>query len=538
MKDLLITEENKSMLPIEYFSSSSIQEFITNPYSFFTKYVLYDWEDKKGVALFIGTACHAALEYYYNEKAIVLENRKKENIYNTKDFEKFKNKLSILKENPQDNKEEIKKLENIFKNIKLPDQEQIQNLAMAKFIKLIWYQEKKGLEELAEKKKFDFKTFFEHYQDLEIKPEIIKELEAEIEKLTEIAEIAELPPEDFEKINNDIIEKNTSITKLKDYIIRAEGFYKSHWITAEKLEYYKALYIDYWVIKTTITDKKEKVINDSYKKILIAINNYFDAINAGIIPDYKPLGTEIKVIGSIENIPVPLKWSMDLIAYEEKETEAYPIDHKFVSQPTLPEVPEITITLENGKIVKLPNLPAGYIIQAGTYRIIAKEFLGYKPKKVIYDEVLKSIANPASGLVKKDLVKLLEENQEKIEEINKTREEKIAWNSKTKNEDMVEILVELEILKKPTMVNRVIIDFEKYPELDQIFLELYKRVLNQIWVMSIYDLPLDFLPNFKADFSGAGSWTSFQKLALEGKNWKAAALSNSPEVEEIKKVDF
>jgi len=137
MKDLLITEENKSMLPIEYFSSSSIQEFITNPYSFFTKYVLYDWEDKKGVALFIGTACHAALEYYYNEKAIVLENRKKENIYNTKDFEKFKNKLSILKENPQDNKEEIKKLENIFKNIKLPDQEQIQNLAMAKFIKLI-----------------------------------------------------------------------------------------------------------------------------------------------------------------------------------------------------------------------------------------------------------------------------------------------------------------------------------------------------------------------------------------------------------------
>lgn len=449
---MLITQENKEKLPFKYFSPSSIIEFLTNEKSFFEKYIKYNWSEKTWPALIIGTAYHSALEFYYQ---------------------------SII-----DNKKDPKQL--------IKTDSEVINEALNSITKNFSYYEKRGLEKLIDTKnyelhkkadwkdfiKINFEKWYEKYlfllsADIGAIEYIQSELdiyELELKKMEEKSDnIEELKKDNinYSKIMADINSNKKILAQLQDPITRAEfTVYKNGFITLEEIEDYKNYFIDFWK-----TGSKSKAQAD----LLIAVNNYLE----NKPDDIDPIEVEANhtwLFSDFEWVEMPLgiKWKMDLLA-RNKKGELIIIDHKCVS----------AFWQKNG----------AYELQASAYYFVTQALMGEKPKKMIFNECIKKSLSASKGYLKKDLVLLCEQNQLEA-----------GW----KVEDLQIRLIDAWILKNPSPINPIIIDFEEEPEIIQAFIEIYKQILNRSFYYFI-DKQFKFIPNIKADYTGESSWADFKK---------------------------
>lgn len=291
--------------------------------------------------------------------------------------------------------------------------------------------------------------------------------------------------------NEKIIAEKTEFEKFLLFFTDRETkeieFLKSFWITDEEIQEAKKSYIDWWKTQNQTT---------ALIDLEILIKNYFDNL-----PNYKEvLYSEINETVEIcdldgEVLPLPLKWVIDLIIKDDQENICI-VDHKSVSSFT-----------------DLTKWKAIYEIQAGAYFFIAWAITWQRPKKMIFDEVLKWEAkvqykkDPTRKLLQADLKELADANG-------------IEYDKKVKNEELIKMLLSAWVLEYTKTLNSVVIDYDEQPEIITVFLEIYKIIINRLAIMASTDAAFDFLPNPFADFSGENSWLDFKSWINTWKTWK------------------
>lgn len=131
---------------------------------------------------------------------------------------------------------------------------------------------------------------------------------------------------------------------------------------------------------------------------------------------------------------------------------------------------------------------------------------------MVFDEVKKG-KQTFGKFLKSDLQKMMQENSE-------VSDKHPNWEKNLNVAELQKILVEEKIIEGDPVFNRVVIDFEENPEIVTAFITIYKVVLNRLAIMSLYDVPLEFLPNPFADYSGEESWVRFKETLDDSKTWK------------------
>ncbi len=339
----------------------------------------------------------------------------------------------------------------------------------------------------------------------------LTELVAEKLNKKQQAEWASLKPKDFEAIKDEIDsqiegEENKIYSELEKFLLihndienREIELLKSFKITDEEIKEAKSRYIDWGKTQNPLTSQID---------VETVVKNYFDNI-----PNYKEvLYSEIKETVEIcdlegEVLPLPLKWALDLIV-RDAEGKICIVDHKGVS---------FFADLEKGK--------AQYELQAGAYFFIAWAITGERPQKMIFDETLKGEAkvqckeDPSRKLLQADLKELADANG-------------IEYEKYVKNAELIEMLLAAWVLEYTKTLKPVVIDYDETPEIITAFLEIYKIVLNRLWIMAIMDVPFEFLPNPFADFSWEESWKDFKWGLDNSRSWKD--LMQEKEESEIK----
>lgn len=137
--------------------------------------------------------------------------------------------------------------------------------------------------------------------------------------------------------------------------------------------------------------------------------------------------------------------------------------------------------------------------------------MGKKIKKAIIIEVLKREPKVGADLKKPDLQKIMKDNKLPI-----TKEVQLKTKVGTKDltiDEMKDILLEKDLIKRDSPLNIIEIDFEEEPEIIQAFIETYKEILNRSYHYFI-GKTIKFLPNPKADFTGIESWEDFKQETI------------------------
>jgi hypothetical protein len=86
----------------------------------------------------------------------------------------------------------------------------------------------------------------------------------------------------------------------------------------------------------------------------------------------------------------------------------------------------------------------------------------------------------------------------------------IKYEKNVKNAELITKLLDAGVLEYTKTLKPIIIDFDENPEVITAFLAIYKIILNRLAIMTITDLPFEFLPNPFSDFSGEESWQDFK----------------------------
>lgn len=288
--------------------------------------------------------------------------------------------------------------------------------------------------------------------------------------------LTEKQKEEWEKLKETNDRENKEIELLRSF-----------WITDEEVQEAKKRYIEWWKTQNPAT---------AILDVETLIKNYFDNL-----PNYKNvLYSEIKETIEIfdldgEVLPLPLKWILDLIIRDD-EGNICIVDHKRV-----------------GSFTDITKWKASYELQAGAYFFIAWAITGERPKKMIFDEVLKWEAkvickeDPSRKLLQADLKELADANG-------------IKYEKNVKNAELITKLLDAGVLEYTKTLKPIIIDFDENPEVITAFLAIYKIILNRLAIMTITDLPFEFLPNPFSDFSGEESWQDFKAWLDTTKSWK------------------
>lgn len=310
---------------------------------------------------------------------------------------------------------------------------------------------------------------------------------------------ASLKPKDFETIKDEIDsqiegEENKTYSEYEKFLLiyndiesRELELLKSFWLTDDEIQEAKKRYIDWGKTQSPAT-----AIID----VETVVKNYFDNI-----PNYKEvLYSEIKETVEIcdldgEVLPLPLKWALDLIVRDD-EGNICIVDHKWV-----------------WSFEDLTKWKASYELQAGAYFFIAWAITGERPKKMIFDETLKG---EAKVVWKEDENrKLLQADLKELADAHGIEYEKYV-----KNVELIEMLLAAGVLEYTKTLKPIIIDYDENPDVITAFLEIYKIVLNRLWIMAIMDVPFEFLPNPFSDFSWEDSWLDFKQGLDTSRSWK------------------
>lgn len=318
------------------------------------------------------------------------------------------------------------------------------------------------------------------------------------EKLTEKQqkEWASLKPKDIKEFlapgeDEKIIAEKTELEKFllihTDIESREIELLKSFWITDEEIQEAKTKYIDWGKTQNPAT---------ALLDVETVVKNYFDNL-----PNFKQvLYSEIKETVEIcdlegEILPLPIKWVLDLIVRDEDDKICI-VDHKWVSF-----------------FADLTKWKASYELAAGAYFFIAWAITGERPAKMIFNETLKG--NAKVVWKEDENRKLLQADLKELADANG-----IEYDKYVKNVELIEMLLEAGVLEYTKTLKPIVIDYEETPEVITAFLEIYKIVLNRLWIMAIMDVPFEFLPNPFSDFSWEDSWLDFKEGLDTSRSWK------------------
>ncbi len=348
-----------------------------------------------------------------------------------------------------------------------------QNMTVSEFAKRNLFEEIRANENLGLSEIAAEKLTKKQQEDwAKLQPKDIKEFLAPGEDEKTIAEKTEF--EKFLLIHNDIESRELELLK-------------SFGLTDEEIQEAKTRYIDWGKTQNPLT-----AIID----VETVVKNYFDNI-----PNYKEvLYSEVKETVEIcdldgEVLPLPLKWALDLIVRDDQGKICI-VDHKWV-----------------WSFADLTKWKASYELQAGAYFFIAWAITWERPTKMIFDETLKG---DAKVVCKEDPTrKLLQADLKELADVNGIEYEKYV-----KNAELIEMLLTAGVLEYTKTLKPIIIDYDETPEIITAFLEIYKIVLNRLWIMAIMDVPFEFLPNPFSDFSWEESWLDFKEGLDTSRSWK------------------
>ena len=149
---------------------------------------------------------------------------------------------------------------------------------------------------------------------------------------------------------------------------------------------------------------------------------------------------------------------------------------------------------------------------------------------MIFDEVVKTAPSAGVGLLQPELRKLCEKHN-------------IDWatgnNGKYMTNDLMkEALVKVGEIEKPQARKPIVIDYTERPDVVNAFIKIYKLVVNRIGIMSLYDIPLEFLPNPFAMYSGEQSWQDFKAELNNDRTWKDAVADIKASEDFINNEEF
>jgi hypothetical protein len=275
------------------------------------------------------------------------------------------------------------------------------------------------------------------------------------EKAAERLEFKKVPSEDAENPSNAYIDKNG------EYIHDADER-----IEAEAIEWSK-----------TIDEQKAR------EQLSIAVKNYIE--NAD---NSETISTEISETVEFtdldgEVMPLPLKGIIDRI--ERSELGEGLRDYKIVA----------SFSDQNER-------NAGYEMQAAAFYFVYQGIKGKAPEYAIFEEVLKKESgyilpeDPTKKLLQADLRELCEKHQ-------------LGWEKFEKNAQLQEKLLFAKILEKEPAVKRIIYKYSERQDILEAFLEIYKRIINRLGLIALYQVPYSELVNPFDQMNGSEAWKDF-----------------------------
>lgn len=236
-----------------------------------------------------------------------------------------------------------------------------------------------------------------------------------------------------------------------DFIILAQG-QADHMIRKAEAD---------WNMVRWVTQNRETVMSTIKETLEAYLNKP---------PKYKPLYTEIDDIVAFTDfegvdMPVPLKVKIDMIA-EDEEWNLIIVDHK---------------TTSSGFEKEDSDIAPDFDLQAWAYFIGCMSITGKQPKKIIFDQITKGKPNPFKGMLQKDLRELCDKHS-------------IPYEKYTKNEELKEKILEAWVLEMPDIIQKYEIDFSTNMQPIQAFIYLYKQIILDLYIKTLYQVPFIINP--------------------------------------------
>lgn len=237
---------------------------------------------------------------------------------------------------------------------------------------------------------------------------------------------------------------------------------------------------------------EEKAINwgkrvdeaEARKQLETAIRNYIT--NAD---DSETVSTEIMEtveFSDLEGVamPLPLKGIIDRIESHSEHGEGLR-DYKFVASFSDPD-----------------KRNPGYELQAAAFYFVYQGIRGYAPEFAMFEEVLKKEPgfvlpeDPTRKLLQADLKGLCDDHG-------------IPYEKYSKNAELIASLVEHGVLVKESSVQRIVYKYNERQDIIEAFLEIYKRILNRLGLIALYNVPYGELVNPFDQMNGEEAWEDF-----------------------------
>lgn len=228
----------------------------------------------------------------------------------------------------------------------------------------------------------------------------------------------------------------------------------------------------------TITEEKAR------EQLTFAISNYLANLDGS-----ETISTEIMETVQFTDLegnimPLPLKGIIDRIERNQEGEEGLR-DYKIVAMFSDPN-----------------EKNAAYELQAAAFYYVFQGLKGYPPKFAIFEEVLKKESgyilqeDPTRRLLQADLRELCEKYG-------------LGWEKYDKNADLQNKLILAGVLVKEPSVQKIVIRYEDRMDIIETFLEIYKRILNRLGLIALYNVEYGELVNPFDQMNGKDAWKDF-----------------------------
>lgn len=85
----------------------------------------------------------------------------------------------------------------------------------------------------------------------------------------------------------------------------------------------------------------------------------------------------------------------------------------------------------------------------------------------------------------------------------------ITWEKYDKNADLQNKLIVAGVLVKESSVQKIVYKYEERPDIIESFLEIYKRILNRLGIIALYNVEYGELVNPFDQMNGKENWADF-----------------------------
>jgi hypothetical protein len=226
--------------------------------------------------------------------------------------------------------------------------------------------------------------------------------------------------------------------------------------------------------------------------------------------------------------------TMETVEFRDLEGEIMPLPIKGVID-RLETHPEHGQGLRDYKFVASfsdqDSRNAGYELQGAAYYFVYQGITGRAPDYVIFEEVLKKepgyilAADPTRKLLQADLRELCDMHG-------------LGWEKFEKNAQLQDKLAFAKVLTKESSVRRIVYKYAERRDILEVFLEIYKRILNRLGLICLFSVPYDELVNPFDQMNGKEAWDDFTIGIGQGTDTKKKAERKEGDESALENYDF